>query len=146
MDGGGQMVLVRPTAVLATMTGAFPRRSELPLYGMQLVGKGNVWWAEKTAWFRNVPVTAVYPTPGQIETRIRFGELAKRAKAEGKTGTRASPALSTRLGRYFVGSAAYIADNMAGFTASRRLAPEQYPSRLRRTLRTLEELKAMAGV
>jgi hypothetical protein len=140
------MVLLRPTTVLAAVTGAFPRRSELALYGMQLVNKGNVWWAEKASWFRNVPVTAVYPTPGQIEVRIRFGELAKKAKAEGKTGTRERPALSTRLGRYLVGSAAYIADNMAGFTATRKMSPEQYPSKLRRTLRTLEELKAMAEV
>jgi hypothetical protein len=140
------MVLLRPTAVLASVTGAFPRRSELALYGMQLVGKGNVWWAEKASWFRNVPVTAVYPTPGQIETRIQFGDLARRAKEIGETGTKANPKLSRRLGRYLVGSAAYIADNMAGFRASKRMAPEQYPSRLRRTLRTLEELKAMAGV
>jgi hypothetical protein len=139
------MVLLRPTAVLAAITGAFPRRSELVLYGMQLVSKGNVWWAEKAAWFRNVPVTAVYPTPGQIETRIHFGELAREAKAKGEVGTKANPKLSTRLGRYFVGSAAYIADHMAGFRASKRMSPEQYPSRLRRTLRTLEELKAMAG-
>jgi hypothetical protein len=140
------MVLVRPTTVLATVTGAFPRRSELALYGLQIVGKGNVWWAEKASWFRNVPVTAVYPTPGQIETRIHFGELARRAKETGQVGTRTSPKLSSRLGRYLVGSAAYIADNMAGFTASKRMAPEQYPSKLRRTLRTLEELKAMSGV
>jgi hypothetical protein len=140
------MVLVRPTTVLATVTGAFPRRSELALYGMQLVGKGNVWWAEKASWFRNVPVTAVYPTPGQIEARIQFGELAREAKAKGETGTRENPKLSKRLGKYLVGSAAYIADNMAGFRASKKMAPEQYPSRLRRTLRTLEELKAMMGV
>lgn len=138
------MVLVRPTAVLASISGAFPRRSELPLYGMQIVGKGNVWWAEKAAWFRNVPVTAVYPTEGQIETRIHFGDLAREAKARGEVGTRTNPKLSTRLGKYFVGSAAYIADNMAGFRASKRMSPEQYPSKLRKTLRTLEELKAMA--
>jgi hypothetical protein len=138
------MVLLRSTAVLAAVTGAFPRRSELALYGMQLVGKGNVWWAEKASWFRNVPVTAVYPTPGQVEARIRFGELARKAKETGQVGTRTSPKLSNRLGRYFVGSAAYIADNMAGFTASNKMSPEQYPSKLRRTLRTLEELKAMS--
>jgi hypothetical protein len=137
------MVLVRPTTVVAVVTATFPRRSELPLYGMQIVGKGNVWWAEKAAWFRNVPVTAVVPTPGQIETRIHFGELAKKAKEDGKTGTKGKPALSEKLGRYFVGSAAYIADNMRGFRATRRLAPEAYPSKLRKTVHTLEELKAM---
>ena len=137
------MVLVRPTTIVSVVSAAFPRRSELPLYGMQIVSRGGLWWAEKTAWFRNVPVTAVVPTPGQIETRIRFGELAKEAKAKGAVGTREKPALSSRLGRYFVGAAAYIADNMVGYRASKRLSPEAYPSKLRKTVHTLEELKAM---
>jgi hypothetical protein len=125
------------------VTGAFPRRSELVVFGLQLVGKGNVWWAEKASWFRNPPVTAVHPTQGQIEVRVRFGELAKEAKARGEVGTRTSPKLSTRLGKYLVGSAAYIADNMAGYRAPNALRPEEWPSRLKRTYRTLEELKAM---
>jgi hypothetical protein len=128
---------------MATITGAFPRRSELALYGMQIVSKGRLWWAEKAAWFRNAPVTAIFPTTGQIETRIHFGELAKRAKEERKTGTREKPARSERLGRNFVGAAAYIADNMYGFRAPTRIAPEEYPSRLRKTYRTLEELRGL---
>jgi hypothetical protein len=138
------MVLVRPTVVMGVITGAFPRRSELALYGMQIVSKGRVWWAEKAAWFRNVPVTAIFPTDGQLQTRIRFGELAKEAKAMGATGTREKPAKSERLGKYFVGAAAYIADHMYGYKAPARMKPEEYPSRIRRTFKTLEERRAEA--
>jgi hypothetical protein len=112
---------------------------------MQIVSKGGVWWAEKAAWFRNVPVTAIFPTDGQIQTRIHFGELAKEAKARGATGTREKPAKSERLGKYFVGAAAYIADHMFGYRAPRAMKKEEYPSRLRKTYRTLEELKSIAA-
>jgi hypothetical protein len=139
------MVLVRPTVVFGVVSGAFPRRSELAVYGMQIVSKGNVWWAEKAAWFRNVPVTALFPTEGQIQVRIKFGELAKEAKAKRLTGTKDKPAKSERLGRYFVGAAAYIADHMHGFRAPKALPKEAWESRLRRTARTLEDLKAEAA-
>jgi len=138
------MVLVRPTFVMSAVTQVFPRRSELAIYGMQIVSRGGVWWAEKAAWFRNTPITVLEPTDGQIQTRIRFGELAKEAKEKGLTGTREKPAKSERLGRYFVGAAAYIADKMAGYRAPARKAPEEYLSRTRRTYRTLDELKRKA--
>ena len=136
------MVLVRPTFVMSAVTQVFPRRSELAIYGMQIVSRGGVWWAEKAAWFRNTPITVLEPTDGQIQTRIRFGELAKEAKERGLTGTKEKPAKSERLGRYFVGAAAYIADKMVGYRAPAKLAPEAYPSKLRKTFRTLDELKA----
>lgn len=136
------MVLVRPTVILAAVRSEVPSRAELPLYGMQLVGKGNLWWAEKAAWFRNVPYTAIYPTIGQLEVRIHFGRLAKEAKERGEVGTREKPAYSDRLGRYFVGAAAYIADNMKGFKAPHALPEERRPSKIRKTFRTLAEREA----
>jgi len=137
------MTLVRPTTLMAAISGAFPRRSELALSGMQIVSKGNVWWAKKAAWFRNVPYTAIYPTTGQMEVRIHFGRLAKEAKARGETGTKEKPAYSERLKRYFVGAAAYIADHMKGFSAPHAKPKEEWESRLRRTYHTMEELEAM---
>jgi hypothetical protein len=109
---------------------------------MQIVAKSDkLWWAEKAAWFRNVPVTAVTPSPAQAEVRVKFGTLAREAKEKKATGTREKPAYSTRLGRYFVGAAAYIADNMAGYKA-------KAPSRLvpKKRLHTMEELKAWYGI
>ena len=137
------MTLVRPSVLMAALGGAFPGRQELALTGMQIVGKGNVRWAKKSAWFRNVPVTAVYPTVAQMEVRVAFANKAREAKAKGMTGTRANPAYSERLGREFVGAAAYIADNFYGFKSSNRKSPEEYPSRLRKTLHTADELQAI---
>jgi hypothetical protein len=135
------MVLVRPAFVLAALQQAMPPRSELALYGLQIVQKGRV-IAKKAAWFRNVPYTVWNPTTGQLETRYYFGMLAKEAKARGEVGTRDRPRQSTRLGEFFYGSAAYIADHMAGFRAPHRLSPEEWPSRRRRTLRTLDGVEA----
>lgn len=130
------MVLVRPTFVMAAVSGTFPARPELALFGMQLVGRGNVHWAEKAAWFRNVPITAVYPTPAQAEVRVRFGEMAKEAKAKGEINK-----TSKRLGKWLPGAAAYIADNFYGFrtTKEHRVMP-------RKRLHTIEELKAWYGI
>ncbi len=135
------MVLVRPGFVMLALQQAMPSRPELSVYGLQIVQKGRV-IAKKAAWFRNVPYRVWDPTIGQLEARYHFGMLAKEAKARGEVGTRGNPKMSQRLGEYFYGSAAYIADNMAGFRSSYRLPPEQYPSRLRRTLRTLAGVEA----
>jgi hypothetical protein len=139
------MTLVRPSVLMAALGGAFPARQELALTGMQLVGKGNVRWAKKSAWFRNVPVTAVFPTVGQMEVRVAFAKKAKEAKEKNMTGTRAKPAYSKRLKREFVGAAAYIADNFFEYKAPNRLAKESYPSKLRKTLHTADELEAILG-
>jgi len=137
------MTLVRPSVLMAALGGAFPGRQELALTGMQIVGKGNVRWAKKSAWFRNVPVTAVYPTVAQMEVRVAFANMAREAKEKNMTGTRAKPAYSKRLEREFVGAAAYIADNFYGFKSANRKSPEEYPSRLRKTLHTADELEAI---
>ena len=132
------MVLVRPTVVMAALTGIFPSRSELALYGMQIVGRGKITWTEKAVWFRNVPVTAVYPTEGQMEIRVMFGRTASLAKGEKGLKTVTNPA-SKAYGKRLPPAAARIADNMPGIKASRRLLPEEYPSRLRHTLHTVRE-------
>lgn len=130
------MTLVRPTFVMAAIAGTFPARFELPLYGMQIVSRGRVTWAEKAAWFRNVPVTAVYPTPAQAEVRVRFGEMAKEAKARGEINK-----VSSRLGKWLPGAAAYIADHFHGFRATkeRRVIAKK-------SIHTIEELKAYYGI
>jgi hypothetical protein len=120
---------------------AMPSRPELSIYGMQIVQKGRV-IAKKAAWFRNVPHTVWNPTLGQLEIRYIFGMLAREAKERGMVGTRDNPRTSTRLGEAYYGSAAYIADNMYGRTAPHRLSPEEWPSRKRRTLRTLAGVEA----
>ncbi|MGC8583513.1 MAG: hypothetical protein ACP5MH_07255 [Thermoproteus sp.] len=137
------MVLVRASFVMAAVSGEMTRRNELARVGMQLVTRGNVWWAQKAAWFRNVPYTAIYPTVGQMEARVHFARLAREAKSAGETGTRTKHVMSDRLKREFIGAAAYIADKMAGFKAPHAMRPEEYPSRMRRSVHTAEELEQM---
>jgi hypothetical protein len=135
------MVLVRPTVLMAAIGGGvFPRRSELALYGMQIVSRGGVVWAEKAAWFRNVPVTAVYPTLGQMEIRVAFGSIASKAKGEKGLKTVTNPA-SKAYGKQLPPAAARVANEMPGRKAPHALAPEEYPSKLRHTLHTVKELE-----
>jgi len=130
------MVLVRPSTVIATLMFTFPARYELPLYGLQIVSRGRVQWTEKPAWFRNVPVTAVFPSPAQAEVRAAFGAAAKRAKELGYISRE-----SERLKKWLPGAAPFIADHFVGYRATaerRRIA--------RRCLHTMEELMRMYGV
>ena len=43
---------------------------------IQIVRRGD------KSYFRAEPITAKYPTKGQIMSRIRFGEIAKKAKGK----------------------------------------------------------------
>jgi hypothetical protein len=135
-------MIVRPTVVAGIIGATFPRRNEMALYGLQIVSRGGVEWAEKPMWFRNVPYTAVHPTLGQLETRIHFGELASAAK-----GTKGLQTVTTgpSAGKRLPGAAKTIAERMPGYRAPNRLEPTEYPSKLRRTLHTLEELRALAA-
>jgi hypothetical protein len=133
------MVLLRGATIAAMASGAMTPRNTLVMSGLQLVTKGNVTWAEKEAWLRNPPYTAVHPTAGQMEIRIKFGSIAHAAK--GSRGLRAITK-GKKTGKVVPAVAAHIAENPPG-PAPSRLSPEEYPSRLRRTVHTLEELKEM---
>jgi len=79
------MVLMAGPKILSALTGAVVPRSQLVIYGMQLVSRGNVRWARKAAWFRNPPYTAINPTKMQAVVRVAFGEFMQRY-GKGKTG------------------------------------------------------------
>lgn len=133
------MVLLRGATVAAMASGSMTPRSTLVMSGLQLVTRGKVTWAEKEAWLRNPPHTAVNPTPGQMEIRIKFGATAQAAK--GQRGLRAITK-GKKTGKVVPAVAAHIAENLQGPVPS-RLSPDEYPSKLRRTVHTLEELKEM---
>jgi len=126
------VTLLRPTAVIAGMTGV-PSRADLSVSGIQLVGKGRVVWAKKPFWLRNPPYTVgPYAHDGQIEVRAQFGQIAHAAK--GKKGLDPETGLTP--------AAAEVAKRMKGYKAPDRMAPEAYPSKLRRTFATLRDLEA----
>jgi hypothetical protein len=134
------MVLLRGVTVAAMASAAVTPRNILAISGLQLVTRGKVTWAEKEAWLRNPPHTAVNPTLGQLEVRIKFGETAHTAKGvEGLQTITRGP----KAGKRVPGAAKTIAEGMLGYRAPHRLPEEEYPSRLRRTIHTLEELKAI---
>lgn len=123
------MALLRGSVVFAAALGAMPARPAIATTGVQLCKAP--WWSKKPFYLRNPPYTILSPHKGQIETRVKFGELASAAKGT-KGFKEGLPAV-----------AAEVRKGMKGFKAPSRLAPEEYPSRARRTVHTLEELKAM---
>jgi hypothetical protein len=78
------MVLLRPTTLSGIAAPKALPRAILPLYGIQLarvsskaIERGIT---EKLYVFRNVPFTAVDPTPKQAAVRLAFAIIAHRAK------------------------------------------------------------------
>ena len=128
------MALLRPQVISAMREEAIAARHLLSQVGTQLVGRGGVVWAKKAAWLRNQPYTAVFPHDGQIQVRVKFGEIA--AGAKGSKGLDPETGLTP--------AAAKVHREMKGYTAPARLAKEKYPSKLKRTFRTVKELKALA--
>ena len=129
------MVLVRMTSIIAGLTGKPEARYELST-GLQLVGRGRVKWAKKAFWLRNAPYTVgPYAHDGQIEVRLKFAEAAHQAK--GRKG------LDPETGLPW--AAAEVKRKLKGYRAPDRMSPEEYPSKIRRTAFTEEDLKAEAA-
>lgn len=128
------MTLVRPQVVLAAASPKPASRSEMSIAGLQIVNRGRVLWARKSVWFRNPPYTVgPWAHDGQLEVRIKFGEAAARAK--GKRGL-----VPTKYGP-LPPACAEIIKEVEGFRAPSALKKEEYPSKLKRTVATVSELK-----
>ena len=97
----------------------------------QFYAPGGMWWSKKGIIARKAPYTIDNPHPGQIETRIHFGEIAR--KYEGAKGfVEGLPVVAW-----------HIKDEMSGYKAPSRMDPKDYPSKKFHTVHTLEQLKAM---
>jgi len=124
------MVLARPQVILAAAGKPMPRNA-IGAAGLQIYGRGGMFWSKKAVIIRNAPYTIESPHIGQIETRIQFGEIAKAAK--GQRGFRDGLPV-----------AAYtVREGMRGFRAPSRMPEEAYPSKTRSSFHTLEDLKTM---
>jgi hypothetical protein len=71
------MVLLKPQVVIAGALGkGAVSREQLAAAGIQLVAAGGITWSKKPFFLRNVPVTAVSPSPAQRAVRGTFGRIA----------------------------------------------------------------------
>ena len=99
---------------------------------IQVYAPGGMWWARKPVIARNAPYTIESPHLGQMQTRINFGEVARRHKGE----------KGFREGLPIV--AWHIKNEIGGkYKAPDRMREEDYPSKKFHTVHTLEELKRM---
>ena len=128
-------MFLRATTFLSGIGGA---KSAVPRWGLeantgiQVYGKGGMFWSKKQIIVRNAPYTINNPHKGQIEARINFGDTASGTKGQRGFSAEGLPK-----------PASIIKSQVAGYRAPDRLAVEQYPSSLRHTLHTLAELKVM---
>jgi len=68
------MVVIKPAALAL---GERVSRAQLSGVGLQIVNRGHITWAKKAVWVRNVPITAVEPTPAQALVRYILARIAK---------------------------------------------------------------------
>lgn len=106
-------------------------RDKVGAKAVQVYSAGRMVWSKKPIIIRNAPHTIENPTLGQMEIRIKFGELAKEAKG----------CIGLDDGLPCV--AKYIKDNKDKLKTQYSLPKEEYPSRVKRSFHTLDELKKM---
>jgi len=118
--------------ILAAASGKPESSAELST-SLQIVSKGRVRWAKKMFWLRNAPYTVgPYAHDGQIEIRLFFARAAKQAKGEKGLKDGLPPA------------AYHVKAKVTGYKAPHGMSPEEYPSKIRRTAYTAEDLEAIA--
>lgn len=123
------MTLVRPQVIVA-MTDPRPApRYKMATASMQLVTRGDVVWAKRAAWLRNIPFTAdpYSAHEGQLETRIHFGDIAHRALGRSKRE-------AAYQGSVLPPAAQEVKKGMKDYRARLRMDPSKYPSRLMHSL------------
>lgn len=134
------MALVRSAAIVSGLLGAggaVPRSALGAQNSFQIVGAGGMYWSKKAVFLKNSPFTIEHPHDGQVEIRSDFGHAAQGAAGRSWRGE-ALPA-----------AAALIKSALNGKQEPHRMNPQNYPSVLKHTYHTLEqidELKAKIGI
>lgn len=72
-------MLLRPQVVIAGALAPTARKA-LASSGVQLCSAGRMSWSKKPMFLRNVPITAVNPTKGQMAIREEFARIAHGAR------------------------------------------------------------------
>jgi len=124
-------MMIRAATFLKGVMQVAEPRSEFGAKAVQIVRAGRMTWSSKPLFPRNAPHTIENPHPGQIEWRITFGRVAKEYR--GCSGlVDGLPCV-----------AAGVKERLTGRTAGRRIPEDQYPSKIKRSFHTVEELEQM---
>jgi len=125
-------VLLRASTFVRGVAGVAEPRSRIGAKAVQVVNAGRMHWSTKPVFFRNAPYTIENPHEGQIEVRLEFARIAK--GAEGCTGfVDGLPCVAATIKR----------EMKDKYKAPGRLPETQYPSKIKRTFHTAEELEKM---
>jgi len=125
------MALIRAQTFFAGVTGQADPRNRIGAKGIQVYGAGGMFWSKKSVIIRNAPYTIESPHLGQIETRLTFADIAKDAK--GCRGFEDGlPCVAAR-----------IKSAMKGYRSADRMPEDMYPSRVKPSFHTVDELRAM---
>ncbi len=111
------------------MTNMAMLRSSTVMAGLIGIGSATP-RSRKPVLIKNAPYTINTPHKGQAELRIAFGEAAKEAHNRGQININGLP-----------GAAGYIEEQT--FNVPDKIPKDKYPSRMRHTYHTLDELKDM---
>ena len=122
------MAVIRADVLLAGLAGAHSRSARGASF-MQLARAPG--WAKKPYVLKNAPHTIVSPHPGQIQIRVAFGAVGKSMK--GSKGFKDGLPIV----------AATVKERITGFKAPFALPEEEYPSKVKHTVHTMEELQRM---
>jgi hypothetical protein len=124
---------LRASAFLAGAGKASPM-SSLGANAVIIKTPGRMTWCNKSIIIANAPYTIESPSAGQAAQRIRFGEIARGAK--GQRGLDAATGLPK--------AAAMTMQGARGPTGH-AVPPEQWPSKIKGSYHTLEQLKSAFG-
>jgi len=123
-------LLLRPQTIIAGYGKALPRNA-IGAKGVQIYGPGAMFWSKKALIMRNAPYTIESPHLGQIETRLTFADVA--SSARGCRGFEDGlPCVAAR-----------VRAAMRGYRAADSMPEDQYPSKVKPSFHTAEELRAM---
>ena len=124
-------MLLRASTFVRGVAGVAEPRNRVGAKAVQVVNARRMFWSSKPVFFRNAPYTIENPHEGQIETRLEFARIARGVK--GCTGlVDGLPCVAAAIKR-----------EMKGYGAPGRLPETQYPSKIKRTFHTAEELEKM---
>jgi len=151
------MVMTSLSKVLIAHEAGSTKLSELRAAAIQIVIRTpKMHWVTKPLIIRNVPITAIRPTPRLAEWRLKFAELASNWRGKTGTGTLTYDSVSKKhkAGDTVLKVQAVAQETLKGKNADLKNPraktydekDKKYRSYIRYSRHTKEELKKLAGL